>query len=290
MAKHIKLDHRKLSAEINTANGQLVSFMCNGIEYMHDGGISSYSGPGWGNSEVVPFPIFGPADNQEVKVGKNKYSLEQHGISRHTAENPFKPVKQKKKSAISLVQKYDGRKISNPKYKPGNGHPEKLYWLPYTLEKVFELTNEGLSCQLIITNDSDSEMPFMIGWHPAFKVFGSVDEGEFINEEGVCLATLQEVINQSAIPPEEALTIKGLYSVSYRNKNTGKGVKVSSNNFSDNIMLWSPSEEAGMLCIEHTSQLPVYDEQNYFGEPKDFELLAPGEKRIYSIELIPLAD
>ena len=289
MAKHIKLEQGDLSAEINTANGQLVSFMSSGSEYMHDGGFSSYTGPGWGNSEVVAFPIFGPADNQEVKIGKNKYSLEQHGISRHTAENPFKPAKQKKKSAISLVQKYKGRKISNPKYKPGNGRPMTLNWLPYTLEKVFELSKEGLSCKLILTNDSDSEMPYMIGWHPAFKVFGSMDEGEFINEDGVCLATLEEVIKQSAIPPEEALTINGLNSISYRNKNTGKGVKVSSKDFSDSIMLWSPARDAGMLCIEHTSQLPVYDEQNYFGEPKDFELLAPGEKRIYSIEVIPLA-
>ncbi len=289
MEKHILLNRGNLSAEVNSANGQLVSLKCNGIEYFHNGGISSFDGSGWGNSEVVPFPIFGPADNYEVKLGKNIYFLEQHGISRYTAWNPFIPAQQEIMNTISLFQQYDGRKIGNPKFKPGNGHPEMLNWLPYTLEKKFELTNNGLSCQLILTNDSDSEMSYMIGWHPAFKVFGSVEEGEFLDDDGVCMATLLEVIVQSAIPPEEALTLNGLDSITYRNKNSGQGVKVSSSDFSDNIMLWSPDSDSGMLCIEHTSQLPVYDGQNYFGEPKNFELLAPGENRIYSVEVIPLA-
>jgi galactose mutarotase-like enzyme len=288
MSKIITLKHGSLKGVVNPENGQLVSFISNGIEYFHDGGKSSFEGPGWRNSEIVPYPIFGPADNHEVKVGEKVFSLEQHGISRHTKENSFLPNNQEKNNILTLVQRYDGRDINNPKYEPSNGHPEHLNWFPYTLEKTFELTNEGLVCQLKLTNDSDIDMPYMIGWHPAFKVLGNVDEGEFLNDSGICIATLEEVISRSIIPPEEALTKKGINSVTYRNKNTGQGVKVSSNDFSNNIMLWSPGYDTGMLCIEHTSQLPVYDGQKYFEEPNKFESFAPGENKTYSIMVHPL--
>ena len=288
MSKIITLKQGELKGEVNPENGQLVSFISNGIEYFHDGGKSSFEGPGWRNSEIVPYPIFGQADKQEVKVGEKVFSLEQHGISRHTKENSFLPNNQEKNNILTLVQRYDGRDINNPKYKPNNGHPEHLNWFPYTLEKTFELTNEGLVCQLKLTNDSDIDMPYMIGWHPAFKVLGNVDEGEFLNDSGICITTLEEVIFRSIIPPEEALTVKGINSVTYRNKITGQGVKVSSNDFSNNIMLWSPGYDTGMLCIEHTSQLPVYDGQKYFEEPNKFESFAPGENKTYSIMVQPL--
>ncbi len=287
MGKNSIIKNGKLQAEINSENGQLISLTSNGIEYFHNGGSSSFDGPGWGNSEVVPFPIFGPAAKQKVRVGQKLFSLEQHGISRHTNENPSLP-NQVNDNIISLVQRYSGRDIDNPKYSPGNGHPEYLNWLPYTLEKTFELSNEGLICSLKVTNDSDIEMPYMLGWHPAFKVHGRVEDGEFLNDDGVCIASLEEVIIQSEIPPEEALTIKGTQSVTYKNKITKLGVKVSSDDFSDNIMLWSPGFNSGMLCIEHTSQLPVYEGQDYFGEPDRFELLGPGERKAYSIMVLPL--
>ena len=288
MSKIITLQHGSLKAEVNPENGQLVSFSSNGIEYFHDGGKPSFEGSGWRNSEVVPYPLFGPADKQEVKVGEKVFSLEQHGISRHTKENSFLLINQENNNILTLIQSYDGRDINNPKYKHGNGHPEYMNWLPYTLEKTFKLTDEGIVCQLKLTNNSDVVMPYMIGWHPAFKVLGSVDEGEFLNNNGMCIATLEEVISQSIIPPEEALTLKGINSVTYRNKNNGEGVRVSSNDFSNNIMLWSPDYDAGMICIEHTSQLPVYYGQKYFEEPAKFESLAPGENKRYSIMIHPL--
>ncbi|MBU1975264.1 MAG: hypothetical protein KKG59_02555 [Nanoarchaeota archaeon] len=288
MAEIIRFGHGTIQGEVNPVNGQLVSLIFNGIEYFHDGGKSSFNGLGWGNSEIVPYPIFGPADNQEVKVDYKTFSLEQHGISRHTNENPFVPQVQEKSNILTLVQKYSGQDISNPKYESGNGRPEHLNWLPYTLEKTFELTDKGLICKLTVTNNSEINMPYMIGWHPAFKVQGTVEEGEFVDDRGIKIATLADVIKYSNIPPQEALTKERMNSITYRNKNTGQGVRVSSENFSNNVMLWSPSYDAGMLCIEHTSRLPIFNGEKHFADLDRFESLAPGQSRTYSILVQPL--
>lgn len=294
MSGLITLKSQNFTAQVNPENGQLVSLVSGNVEYFHDGGKPLYHGPGWRNSEIIPFPIFGPADNQKVKVGEKAFYLEQHGISRHTKENPFLPENQSKEDSLTLVQRYDGRKIPNPRYEPGNGRPQFLNWLPYTLEKRFELTDEGLTCKLTLTNNSALTMPYMVGWHPAFKVFGEIKDGEFLdgNKRFTAffknIASLEEVISASETSSEGALMIKGISSVIYQNKRIKQGIRVSSDSFGRNVMLWCPGRNAGMLCIEHTSKLPVHHHQNYFKDFKRYESLSPEEKKTFTILVQPL--
>ncbi|MEK6898353.1 MAG: hypothetical protein AABX28_03280 [Nanoarchaeota archaeon] len=276
MTELIRLQKGDVHARVNPVNGQLVGLSLEGTEYLHDGRVDSYDGKGWKNSEIVPYPIFGPAQNQKVIVGGRTFNLEQHGISRYLG---FKVIR-REGGLISLMQIYDGRKVINPKHKQGNEHPENLTWLPYQLEKNFELTEDGLVCKLTITNKSNIEMPYMIGWHPAFRTIGEIEEGLFFDSNRI-IASLEGVINISSIPPEEALTIEGINSVEYRNKE--RGVRVSSEDFG-NVMLWSPGREEGMFCIEHTSQLPL-TKGVHFKKPENFERLNPDETKTYEIKI-----
>jgi galactose mutarotase-like enzyme len=285
MNNMITLKHGKVTAKINPENGQLVSLVSNNVEYFHEGGLTNYAGDGWKNSEIVPFPIFGPAADYKVKVGNNFFSLEQHGISRYTKLNIFN-VKNKRQDKIVLLQDYDGYKLANPKYEKDGTHPRFMNWLPYTLEKTFELTDNGLVCELKLTNVSDIEMPYMIGWHPAFKTQGSVENGIFITE-GRAVATLENVIKASADPNKGACYVLGQSSITYLDKESELGVKVSSSDFGDFVMLWSPGNKAGMFCIEHSSQVPGAAEP--FIDKREFELIEPGETKKYRILIELLA-
>jgi galactose mutarotase-like enzyme len=286
MKKLIELKRGKITAKINPDNGQLVSLSADYTEYFHRGGITGYAGykgNGWRNSEIVPFPIFGPAPGQKVRVGNDIFYLEQHGISRYLK---FMDETQKTADRITLIQEYGGFNVVNPKYTKENGHPKHMKWLPYTLEKTFELTDNGLVCELKLTNGSDVEMPYMIGWHPAFKTQGSIENGVFI-AEGREAATLENVIKASVDSNKGACYVLGQNTITYLDKKSGVGVKVSSNDFGKFVMLWSPGTDSGMFCIEHSSQIPGASE--HFADKNKFELLKPGETKKYRIVIELLA-
>ena len=100
MTELIRLQKGDVHARVNPVNGQLVGLSLEGTEYLHDGRVDSYDGKGWKNSEIVPYPIFGPAQNQKVIVGGRTFNLEQHGISRYLG---FKVIR-REGGLISLMQ------------------------------------------------------------------------------------------------------------------------------------------------------------------------------------------
>src|SRR3989344_4046253 len=114
MADLINIEKDNLRAVINPRNGQLVNLSLDNLEFFYDGGRPHWGGRGWSNSEIVPYPIFGPVDNYSVRVGGQKFILDQHGISRNTATIPFFPI-EKSESAVSLVQIYYGKNVPNCK-------------------------------------------------------------------------------------------------------------------------------------------------------------------------------
>jgi galactose mutarotase-like enzyme len=284
MTDLISIEQDKLRALINPKNGQLVSLSLDELEFFHNGASPGWDGQGWSNSEIVAYPVFGPVNNYSVRLGDKRYILDQHGISRNI---PF-VLHKKGESFVSLVQSYHGEAVPNSKYKPGNNHPENLIWIPYELTKKFQLEDGRLVCELTVKNVSEKKMLYVIGWHPAFKVLGDISDGIFLDDKGNSLATLEKVIVASNTPAEEALTIKGTGSVTYKNLGTGLGVRVSSKDFDNSVMLWSPSRTAGMFCIEHSTELPIFGRQDYFADGGKFEKLYPKDKKTYCITVQPL--
>ncbi|MBR9679112.1 MAG: hypothetical protein GON13_02485 [Nanoarchaeota archaeon] len=264
-----------------SSSGQLVSLIHEGVEFFHPGGASNYNGPGWSNSEIVCFPVFGPVLNNLVQVGESEFVLDQHGISRHM------PFKIERTEEIVLYQEYSGKNIPNSKWKEGSHRPETLNWMSYRLEKKFEPVDDGLIVSLTVENKSERVMPFMIGWHPAFKVNGPVEEGIFYygKNDGNSI-TLLEVIKASNMPPNEAYLLPDTSMIKYVNEKIG--ITFSSEDFK-HAMLWSPSEKSEMFCKEFSAPtlpiLPVRKKQ-YFGDDiTNFELLNQGSKNTHAVHI-----
>ena len=222
---------------VKIEKGELVSFLKDKEELIHQKGR-----PGWRNSDTEMFPVIGPteATNFMVTTPKGKAIQDQHGLLRElsytlTESGENFAVFQKDYAANTLVK--------NSKF-PEKSPEEKLSW-PYDFrfKKLYELTNDSLKITFEI--EAEKGMPFMLGYHPAFKLSGDYSE--------ICKTKSQEISLQkikdggsTAYPILNTQEIKLI-------KNKGFNISIKTKGFG-NFMLWT--EVPNMLCVEPITAYP----------------------------------
>jgi galactose mutarotase-like enzyme len=237
-----KLSNANQSVTIN--EGELTSYKVDGYELMHQKGS-----PGWGHTDTEMFPIIGPTNKAgyRVHVPKGNALQDQHGLLRQL---PYETVLADEKRALFEKKYTAGTIVKNSKY-PDKSTAERLIW-PYSFQfkKKFTLTNNGLDITFTVTGELD--MPYMIGYHPAFKlrsknpVIKTDDHSYTIEEVMAAGDRALEVANTSTLilADEKELILKS------------KGF--------GNFMLWSPVPS--MICIEPISFYPYAVDQNKLNE------------------------
>lgn len=147
---------------VHIEDGELVGYTVDGYEYMHQKGS-----PGWGSADTEMFPIIGPVDKADfqVKLPMGNANQDQHG---HLRQFPYELISSSGAEAIFKKAYQSGTPIKNSKY-PTKSTTEWLDW-PYSFEfeKRFNLHKDFLEITFGISGDKD--MPFMLGYHPAFKL------------------------------------------------------------------------------------------------------------------------
>ncbi|SNR39227.1 aldose 1-epimerase [Lutibacter flavus] len=222
---------------VKIEKGELISYQKNGEELMHQKG-----NPGWRNSDTEMFPIIGPTEANNFRVGtpKGNYSQDQHGLLR---ELEYSATSKTEKSC-SFIKKYAAYSaIENSKY-PEKSSARLLSW-PYsfTFKKSFELTNESLKITFEII--AEKGMPFMLGYHPAFMLNSNLDE---LVKTEIKEITIPEIMKggDTAYPVLNTSEISLL-------KKTGSNISIRTKGF-NNFMLWTPVDN--MLCIEPITAYP----------------------------------
>ena len=214
--------------------GELVGYSAEGHEYIHQKGS-----PGWRNSDTEMFPIIGPTNeaNFRVTTPKGAAVQDQHGLLR---EMTYQLVSQTETKAIFRKQYVSGTPIKNSKY-PSKSTEEYLSW-PYNFEftKSFEISENGLRIQFKIT--AEEGMPFMLGYHPAFKL---TSERASIKTAERTIA-LQEVLDVGS----RALPVMNCNSLTL----VDVGELIIKTEGFGNFMLWT--EVPNMLCIEPITFYP----------------------------------
>jgi len=236
------LKYQEQTATIH--NGELCSYQVTGYELMHQKGS-----PGWGHSDTEMFPIIGPTKeaNYRVQVPKGNAILDQHGLLRelsyeHLHSTDTEAVFNKTYKAGTLVQ--------NSKY-PEKSTARLLIW-PYDFHftKSFRLTDTGLEISFAVTGDKD--MPYMIGYHPAFKL--RTKEAEVQTES--TSYSLQEIMAAGDRAVEVANTSVVILKDEKQIRLTAKGF--------GHFMLWSPA--VNMICLEPVSFYPYGVAQPFLHE------------------------
>lgn len=247
---------------VKIEKGELISYQKKGIEYIHQKGNK-----GWRRSDDEMFPVIGPTakNNYRMHTKKGDAVQDQHGLLRELNYT----LNASDNSCASFKKSYlKSTRIKNSKF-PLKSSEEYLFW-PYdfVFEKIFTLTNNRLKIDFII--NSEKEMPFMLGYHPAFLLSNTGKETLFSNGKEITLAEIYTA-GHNAFPVLNSNTIVL--------KNCGKNDLEISNTGFDNFMLWT--EVDNMLCIEPISQYTSYTNQNF--SEKNMRLSA-GENR-FSVEL-----
>lgn len=226
--------------------GELVSYKKMGEELIHQKGD-----PGWRNADTEMFPIIGPteANGFMVKTERGEAVQDQHGLLR---ELSYKVMSESDESVTYNKTYKKNTQVKNSKY-PEKSTKEMVFW-PYdfSFTKIFNLTDDHLSIEFVIKGEKG--MPFMLGYHPAFKLSGKNTES-FV--AGMKHMTLQDILDVGSI----AFPALNTDEVSLI-KEEGYNIRLITKGF-DNFMLWT--EVPNMVCIEPITAYP-YTGKNILGK------------------------
>lgn len=242
--------------------GELVSYQVGGHEFIHQKGS-----PGWRNADTEMFPIIGPTNeaNFAVQVPRGNAILDQHG---HLREMEYTRVSQSE-TTVSYKKEYTaGTPVKNSKF-PEKSRRQWLMW-PYSFEfvKTFFLGKQGL--EITFTIGGEKDMPFMLGYHPAFKVhtdqpiisaaekYISLDEVLEVGSRALQIDDCEKII----LEDERQLTIQ----------TEGFG----------HFMLWT--EVRNMVCIEPITFYPYAVPQQKLHQGFDY---VQSEPRKFKVKLLP---
>jgi galactose mutarotase-like enzyme len=144
-----------------------------------------------------------------------------------------------------------------------------LMW-PYSFgfTKKFDLDDQGLTITFDISGDVD--MPFMLGYHPAFRLATTNPRIQY----GELEITLDAVMQAGS----KALEVAGAEDLILQDQCR---VHIKTKGF-DNFMLWT--EVPNMLCIEPVTYYPYTKPQQFLHEGFDY---LDRDGKTYSVSIIP---
>ena len=239
-----KISIKNLNSVVTVDNGELISFIVDNTEYIHQKGNK-----GWRKSDDEMFPIIGPTskNNFRVHTKKGEATQDQHGLLR---ELDYKLISLDESSVKFRKTYKKGTKVKNSKF-PKKSTEELLHWpFDFSFEKNYTLNNNILNIEFVI--HSEKGMPFMLGYHPAFLLSGSGNEILISNEKKI---TLNDVFKAGS----NAFPVLNSEKIILKN-NVKNDLEITTQNFT-NFMLWT--EVNNMLCIEPITQYTSYTDQKF---------------------------
>ena len=242
--------------------GELIGYTVDGYEYIHQKGS-----PGWRNSDTEMFPIIGPTAMADFKVKTPRGTAiqDQHGLLR---ELEYELVRHTDYHAVFQKKYLANTPVKNSKF-PDKSSVNELFW-PYsfTFVKQFELQENGLKITFKVSGETG--MPFMLGYHPAFKLHTRKPIIE-IDERNIDLAQVLEVGGRALqVENCESLILKDAMRLKIKTQGFG------------NFMLWT--EVPNMICVEPISFYPYAVEQHNLN--KGFMVL--NEKEVnFMVRIMP---
>lgn len=265
---NITIQNEYASAACTTLGAELLSFrMAGGKEYLWQRDPAY-----WAKTSPVLFPYVGPVADTVAIYGK-EYKLPRHGFAR---DYEFEAVQQGGDFVVLKLA--------------ANEETKKVYPYEFVFTVTFRLDGPSLTVTYGVVNQDTSEMPFLIGGHPAF--FCPMEEGAKFTDymlqfedEGVADLHLNYPMFDN-----DALLYEGLKhrTVKLVHRETKKGVRFD---FPDylSVAFWTPvKKDAPFLCIEpwNAGTLAQVPNTNLL-EKKYVQFLGAGESKDYRFSFEP---
>lgn len=232
------------NCQVIIEKGELVGFQKKNKEYIHQKGSN-----GWRNSDIEMFPIIGPVskNNFRVQTKKGEAIQDQHGLLREL-EYVLTSSGEKK---VTLIKKYKKNTLINNSRFPKKSTEKYVFWpFNFSFEKKIQLDKDVLRIDFLLI--SETGMPFMLGYHPAFLLSGSRKETLVSNNKQITLDDVYKA-GHNAFPVLKANQI-------VLKNNDRDNVEITTKGFG-NFMLWTPVDN--MLCIEPITQYTSYTDEKF---------------------------
>lgn len=280
------ISNEKYSATINSKGAELNSLTnkTTSREYIWEGNPEF-----WGKHSPVLFPIVGALKNDSYEYNGKKYTMSRHGFGRDFE--------------FSLLQKNDSTITFELQQ-----NEETLEKFPFyfSLKIEYKLIDNKLIITYYINNNSNIEMPFSIGAHPAFDLPNGLTNYtlDFEKEEQLITHELNSnlfsgvtrniELNETQLPldysffEKDALVFKTIQSKKITLlENNEALLSVTYNDFSS-LGIWTV-QNAPFICIE--PWIGFADNNNSTGnlfEKEGIQILKPNSefKAQFSIELL----
>ena len=224
--------------------GELISYRVGETEFMHQKGQ-----PGWGHTDAEMFPLIGPTEKAgyRVQVPRGNAIQDQHGLLRELTYDLDKSTE----TSAAYVKNYKaGTLVPNSKY-PERSRARQLLWpFSFQFRKHFELSGEELKIRFVVSGDRD--MPFMLGYHPAFALH--TPEARVVSSEKSF--SLREVMEAG----DRAVEVSDTDTLFLEDR---EAIKIKTQGFG-HFMLWSPTPN--MICVEPVTFYPYAVEQQFIHE------------------------
>ena len=282
----IKLVNPFCSVSINTKGAELISFkdLKSENEFIWNGNPEF-----WGKHSPVLFPIVGALKEDSYLLNGEKYNLSRHGFAR---DFEFEVLESKPDNASFLLKQNSETKLKYP--------------FDFELQMNYKLQNKTLIISYTVKNNSETDMPFSLGAHPAFSLPNTFTNYslKFEKEESLTTYELENnlfsgktrsvALENNKLPlnyslfKKDALVFKSLHSKNITLIEADKPVlKVSYHDFTS-LGIWTV-QNAPFVCIEPWIGYAddVLSTQNLF-EKKDSKTLQPNNtfKASFTIELL----
>ena len=267
--------------------GELVSFKLNGIEKMHQGKdcVDENGKVYWKRHSPVLFPIVGKLKKNQTIINGKTYEIMQHGFAR---DMEFEPIT-KLDNFHSYVLKSNKSTLAR-------------YPFEFELYTTYRLDENKLTTIYKVINVGNSNMPFGIGGHPAFKIDADeLNNGNYYLEfeepeekihflylidwligtkktKNIMADKTKILLNKNSFN-NDALIMKGITSkrISLKRKDTDKKLLTLDFTGFPYLAIWS-KPNAPFLCIEPwKNTADTVKTSGIFAEKTDIIILKPNE-------------
>ncbi len=287
-----EINNENLKITINPQGAEILSIFSykTQLDYLWNGDPTY-----WPKTSPVLFPIVGGLKEESYQYKGNTYHLGRHGFGR---ESLFEVTNQTKTSITFTLTT--------------NEVTFKVYPFQFKFQVTYEITDNKLRVTYQVENmDSQEDLFFSVGAHPAFKVplvkgtaftdyhllFGEKETvGRYpINKEGLIENTSTPLLIDSQTLPltrelfsNDALVFKDLTSnsISIVSPKTIHGLKVTFDGF-PYMGIWQ-APNADFVCLESWCGLgDTVDTTSQLNEKEGINTLQPGKvfNRTWSVEV-----
>ena len=240
----------------------------------------------WGKTSPLLFPMIGTLKDGKTLINGSEYKITKHGFAR---DLEFTPEDFNGSSAMfSLVQ---------------NDYTKAMYPFDFKFTVRYTVKADGITVTYRVKNNSDTDMPFCIGAHPAFATPGDMTDYhlEFPKIETAAVPNYnlttglheennrRELMNEATeLPLSHEMFYKDVCyfdrirsrQVQLLNKEN-VGVRVDFPDFTS-LGVWQ-AKDAPFLCIEPWCGSADFDDcTGVFAEKSGIEILSPGAEKPFT--------